>query len=291
MYPAEYFEHKRLTVGDCEIDLLMAGSGPPLLILHGFPENKIAWIKVAEPLATKFTVLLPDIPGYGDSKAPQPNEDYANYSKRNMGNVMVDLMNNLGFNRFDLAGHDRGARIAYRMALDHPDNISKVALLNIIPTVEVVDRINYDRAYNMEPWFFLAQPAPFPETLLQANADFYINHILNSWSLKRKHISDEARNEYVRCFKKTEVIVGICAEYRATKIDAAADADDRMNGKRIHCPVLVLWSENDFPGPADNPQTVWRNWADNVTGKGLPCGHFIMEELPDEVYGEFIRFF
>jgi len=283
------FSNKKLRVANCMIDLQIGGKGQGLLLLHGFPETKLAWHKIAAQLATRYTVVMPDLPGYGDSSCLAPDAEHKNYSKRNMGAIMAQLMNGLGFDQYMVAGHDRGARVAYRMALDHPSQVTGVAVLNIIPTLEVIEGLTYDKALAMENWLFLSQPAPFPETLICANPSFYLNHVLDSWSLSPELISQESRDEYLRCFKKPEVIAGMCAEYRANKVDAAYDLEDRNNQRLIQCPMLVLWSENDFS--ADEPLRTWRKWANNVSGKRLSCGHFLMEESPDETLDHLLAFY
>jgi haloacetate dehalogenase len=270
------------------IDFQIGGNGQGLLLLHGFPETKRAWHKIATQLASTYTVVIPDLPGYGDSGCLLPDPEYKNCSKRTMGVIMAELMKHLGFETYAVAGHDRGGRVAYRMALDHPAQINSVAVLNIIPTLEVITRFNYDKALALENWLFLAQPAPFPETLIQADPSFYLNNILDSWSLSPQLISRESRDEYLRCFKKPEVIAGICSEYRSTKLDAAYDQEDKDKHRRIECPTLVLWSQNDF---SDNePLEIWREWAEHVSGKSLSCGHFLMEESPDETLRYLLEF-
>lgn len=286
---SEIFSHEKLQVLDCMIDFEIAGNGPGLLLLHGFPETKLAWHKIAYQLANDFTVVLPDLPGYGDSTGPIPNSYYSNYTKRYMGDIMHQLMKKLGFDSYLIAGHDRGGRVAYRMALDYPKEILSLAVLNIIPALEVLEHFNYDKALNMENWLFLSQPAPFPETLINGNPSFYLDHILDSWSLSPDLVSRESREEYLRCFSKPEVIAGICSEYRTTKIEADCDRDDRNNHRQIQCPTLVLWSENDFTG--DEPLTIWKKWGKNVAGESMPCGHFLMEESPDETLEHLLEFF
>lgn len=282
------WSNKKLQVENYMIDFQMAGNGPGLLLLHGFPETKWAWHKIAAQLAASYTVVMPDLPGYGDSSCLAPDSEYKNCSKRKMGIIMAELMKRLGFETYAVAGHDRGGRVAYRMTLDHPAQITGVAVLNIIPTLEVIARFNYDKALTLENWLFLSQPAPFPETLINASPAFYLNYILDSWSLSPHLISGESRDEYLRCFKKPEVIATICWEYRATKLDVAYDQEDLNKHRRIQCPTLVLWSENDFSG--DEPLVIWKKWADNVAGKRMSCGHFLMEESPDETLGHLLEF-
>jgi haloacetate dehalogenase len=281
------FQHQKIAVAGCEIDLLVSGEGSPILLLHGFPETKLAWHKMAPELAATHTVVIPDLPGYGDSTAPAPDPDYRNCSKRSMAKALVEVMQHLGFEQFAIAGHDRGGRVAYRMALDHPKKISHLIVLNIIPTLDMVEHLNYSTAMQMENWFFLAQPAPHPETMLQANADYYLQHILDSWSKIPSRILHEARTEYIRCFKKPEVIASICNEYRAANWDIEYDKEDRGKNNRIQCPVCVLWSKDDIlPGIGD-PIAIWSKWADKVTGAAVNGGHFLMEESADEVLDQF----
>lgn len=287
----EAFTHKKLEIDDSVIDLVMAGSGPALLLLHGFPETRVAWHKIAPQLATAYTVVLPDLPGYGDSTGPAVDAGNEYHTKRRAGATMVQLMKELGFDTFSVAGHDRGGRVAYRMALDHPAVVSRLAVLNIIPTLEVAERLSFDTAIKMGNWFFLAQPAPLPETLINANPAFYLNYVLDDWAAEPGLISQETRDIYLASFKKKEVIAAMCAEYRASSLDADYDREDRSNQRRIHCPVLALWSELDFPAGSDDPLSTWKNWAGNVTGTALPGGHFLMEECPEAILKQFFNFF
>jgi len=285
------FDHKSLKVNNCTIDLLMAGSGPVLLLLHGFPETKAAWHKIAPQLATDYTVILPDLPGYGDSTGPAPDAGNEHHTKRAYGNILVQMMSQLGFNTFAVAGHDRGGRVAYRMALDHPEKISRLAVLNIIPTLEVLERLTFETALKMGNWFFLAQPAPLPETLINANPAFYLEYILDSWAEDPEQLLPEARAEYLRCFQEEAVVAAMCAEYRSNGLDAEYDFEDRTNQRRIQCPVLVLWSEADAPGGKEDPLLIWKLWADNVSGAALPGGHFLMEESPVPTCQQLFNFF
>lgn len=283
------FSNKKLQIANCTIDFQVGGNGQGLLLLHGFPETKFAWHKIAAQLATTYTVVMPDLPGYGDSSCLAPDAEYKNYTKRNMGLIMASLMKTLGFETYAVAGHDRGARVAYRMALDHPSQVTGLAILNVIPTLEVIEHFDYDKALTMENWLFLSQPHPFPETLISANPSFYLNHVLDSWSLSPQLISQESRDEYLHYFKKPEVIAGMCSEYRASQLDAVYDEEDRNKHRRIQCPTLVLWSENDFL--ENEPLTIWEKWAENVSGKRMSCGHFLMEECPDQTLNYLLEFF
>ena len=285
------FKHKIIKVDGWSIDFELGGNGPPLLLLHGFPETRFAWNKIAHQLVSSFTVILPDIPGYGRSKGPEPANNSIKYTKREMGNVLLRTMNEIGVDKVVVIGHDRGGRIAYRMALDHAAAVTKLALLNIIPTLEVIENITYERAYNLENWFFLSQPAPFPETLISANPKFYLNHIIDTWSSSPRLISKKSREEYLKYFKKQRVLKSICEEYRNNKTDGNYDQQDRDSHRRIQCPTLILWSNNDFPDTSNSPLGIWKKWAGKVSGKGLDCGHFLMEEKPREVLEHLRNFF
>lgn len=285
------FKHHRISVAGCELDIQMAGEGSPILLLHGFPETKLAWHKIAPALAATHTVILPDLPGYGDSTAPPPETDFKNYSKRSMANTLVEAMQQSGFNHFALAGHDRGARVAYRMALDHPEKISRLAVLNIIPTLDMVEPLDFNTAVNLANWIFLSQPAPLPEIMLEKSADYYLQHIFDSWSENPALISPEAKAEYLRCFKNPKVIKAICNEYRAVNRDIEYDREDRNKNRRIHCPVLALWSKEGIPADIADPLEVWKKWADKVSGTALSGGHFLMEENPGEVLEQISLFF
>jgi haloacetate dehalogenase len=285
------FTNHRISVAETTIDLVTAGEGHPLVLLHGFPETKMAWHKIAPKLAENFKVIVPDLPGYGDSTAPSQDSKHLNYSKRALASLLISAVRQLGIEHFSLAGHDRGGRVAYRMAIDYPELVSSVVLLGIIPTVEIMDRLTYQTVLRMENWFFLSQPKPFPETMINAIPDFYLNYILDSWSKDGTSISQDARMEYLRCFRNPKVIEAICEEYRSSETDILHDRNDQINGKRIACPTLVLWSEKGFAASFGDPLTIWKNWSDDVRGLPLPCGHFLMEEAPDQVFTELNGFF
>jgi haloacetate dehalogenase len=271
------FTHQRISTSLVEIALVSGGEGPPLLLLHGFPENHLAWHKIAPILARHFTVIAPDLPGYGDSTAPQPNSDHTAHSKRAFATILVEVMSRLGFEQFALVGHDRGGRVAYRLALDHPHRALRLAVLNIIPTLEMAARINCEDTFN---WFFLAQPYPLPETLIAGAPDFYLDYIIQSWAGRADEIDPAPMQAYRKSFHKPGVIRAMCEEYRAgLSVDLEHDRADRQSGRRLECPVLVLWE----PGLAQfNPLEIWRQWATQVTGQQINSGHFLMEEAPEE---------
>ena len=266
------------------ITYVRAGTGHPVLLLHGFPETHVAWHRVAPRLARRFTAIAADLPGYGDSQPPVVRDPSERGSKRRLGRALVEFMRELGFPRFALIGHDRGARVAYRMALDYPDAVTHLGVLDIVPTLEVAEAMSHPLALEMANWFLLAQPAPYPETLLGAAPYAYVNHILDAWAGAPGVITDEARAEYLRAFRSASVRGAICDEYRAAAgIDLEHERADRAARRRIRCPVLALWSAHDIAGRFFDPLAVWRRWAADVHGHALDCGHFLMEEAPDAV--------
>lgn len=271
-----------------------AGSGPPLLLLHGYPQTHAMWHRIAPTLAERFTVVAPDLRGYGDSHKPPQTEGAANYAKRVMAAELVALMARLSHPRFAVCGHDRGGRVAYRMALDSPACVERLALLDIVPTKTVFDRITAPVASAYFHWFMLAQPMPLPETLLGGgNAAFWLNHVFGAWSGNVQAFAPAARAEYARGFCTPEGIHASCADYRAgAGIDRTHDADDLQAGRTIACPVLLLWGERGVVGQAyGDPLEVWRPYARDVRGHGVPGGHFLPEEAPSETQAALLDFF
>ncbi len=248
-----------------------------MLLIHGYPETHVCWHQVAAKLSESHTVIAPDLPGYGDSDVPL--DDDSSFSKRAMASSMIELMGGLGHDRFAVVGHDRGARVAYRMALDHPDVVESLTVIDIIPTIEEWDLIDGPTSIETFHWPFLAQPDGLPETLIAGAADAWLDHLMASWSKYPERISAEAMAEYRRCFRQRKVIDGTCADYRA---GAAADIDhdeaDRNSANTIDCPILVLSSA----GRGDLTE-IWRRWATNVRCEVLDGGHFLPEENPDAV--------
>jgi haloacetate dehalogenase len=268
------------------------GQGPPLLLLHGNPMTHVAWHKVADRLAEQFTVVAADLRGYGDSSCPDdPGENWANHSFRAMAQDQLELMEHLGFDRFSVAGHDRGARTAHRMALDHPNRVDRVALLDIVPTHHVWTHASKQWATKSWHWVFMIQPPDFPERMMgSVPAAWYMEKKLSKKGIGLAPFSDEAFAEYVRCFDE-KTIRGSCADYRAAAtIDCELDTADL--GRKLTMPILVLWGMRSGVGRRfADPLGLWRRRAEDVRGEALPSGHYVNEEAPDQVLDWFLRFF
>ncbi|HYM71174.1 MAG TPA: alpha/beta hydrolase [bacterium] len=260
------------------------GSGPPLLLLHGHPQTHVMWHKIAPLLARDFTVVATDLRGYGDSSKPPTTPDHTPYSKRRMALDQIQVMRRLDFERFFVAGHDRGGRCAYRMALDHPERVRKLAVLDIVPTGEAYRRANMAFGLGYWHWFFLAQPYDLPERMIGADPDAYY--------LRQRHLfTPDALEDYVRCFHNRDAIHAMCEDYRAgATIDFTLDEADRGT-RRIACPVLALWGRRGMLERWYDVLAIWRDWADDVRGRALDCGHFLPEEAPEETYKELHQFF
>ncbi len=290
------FDSAEISTKDTSIFVRRSGSGPPLLLLHGFPQTHLMWRDVAPVLARHFTVICADLRGYGRSGCPASALDHAPYSKRTMAHDMISLMETLGFSRFSVAGHDRGGRIAYRMALDYPDRVTKTALLDVIPTSEAWNHANADFTLGFWPWSLLAQAEPLPERILTAAAEAIIDNALDNWGSASATFPSDIRSAYADVLRDPGHAHAICEEYRAAAaIDRDHDEADRKAGRRITCPLLVLWSGR---GPLDSwykdeggPVGIWRKWAATVQGEALAGGHFFPEELPDQTAGLLSRFF
>jgi haloacetate dehalogenase len=283
------FQYRSLAVGPTTYRPGVAGSGPAVLLLHGFPQTHYCWHRLAPALTPRNTVVVCDLKGYGESRSAPGGSFGEGYTKREMAHELVELMSRLGFDRFAVVGHDRGGRVAYRMALDHPGAVDRLGVLNIVPTVDQFERMSVDTALDYYPWILLAQPAPFAERLVNASAEYFVRHSLDSWAATPGAISAEAADRYVSAFTP-QAVAGICAEFRAAfHIDRPKDAEDRERGHKIRCPVLVHWGAEES-AMSDGPLVVWRRWADVVEGGPIPCGHFIPEEAPDEL-GHSLRSF
>jgi haloacetate dehalogenase len=273
------------------------GHGPPLLLLHGFPETHVMWRKVAPLLTRDFTVVCADLRGYGLSGCPPSTPDHAPYTKRAMARDMVALMAHLGFSSFSVAGHDRGGRVAYRLALDHPSAIAKVAILDVVPVVDVWERADARLATAFWPWSLLAQPEPLPERLIMGAPDAIVDNALGGeWGSPPLAFDADARAAYLAALRRPESVHAICEEYRAAAtLDAEHDAGDRRDGRRISCPLLVLWSETGAVGTwyadAGGPLAIWRQWATDVRGQAVAAGHFFPEEAPEDTAALLRAFF
>ncbi|MGI8526986.1 MAG: alpha/beta fold hydrolase [Pseudolabrys sp.] len=269
------------------------GRGPPLLLLHGYAQTNVMWHKVAPLLDKRFTLVIPDLAGYGWSAVPKAGADHSPYDKRSMAKLMIEVMEKLGHARFALAGHDRGGRVAYRLALDHPGRLSKLAVLDIIPTYEMWHRMDYKMALKVWHWPFLAQPYPLPETVLNTNSIAYIHLKMASWT-KAKDLSafdPRALAHYDAFYADPLRIHATCEDYRAgATTDLTNDEADRTAGKKIGCPLFALWGAAGIPGDS-GPLAIWRDWANEVTGKPIDSGHFVAEENPPATAAALLEFF
>jgi haloacetate dehalogenase len=284
------FERRRVETAGATINLVTAGTGPPLLLLHGYPQTHLMWRKVAPRLAAEFTVVAPDLRGYGDSSKPPAGPGNANYAKRALAQDQVETMAALGFDRFRVAGHDRGARVAHRLARDHRERVERLALLDIVPTLYRFETIDQKAATASYHWFFLIQPGGLPERLIGAEPEFFLRHSLGSWARDSAAFEPEIFAEYLRCFKNPETIRATCDEYRAgATIDLEHDRADR--GRRIAMPLLMLWGRRSAQGSGYDILGVWRDHAENVAGHAVDSGHFLPEEAPDETYRALRGFF
>ncbi len=287
----EGFEERRVEGDGASIYLRIGGVGPPLLLLHGYPQTHAIWHDVAARLAGRFTVVCPDMRGYGRSSKPANDPENHAYSKRAMAADMVRVMERLGHARFHLAGHDRGGRVAYRLALDSPASVDRLAVLDIVPTLEQFERLGRTGGLDAFHWYFLAQPPPWPETMIGRDPDWFLQALLRRWS-GAACFADAAMADYLAAFRDPETIRATCDDYRAgASIDCDLDAADREAGRRIAAPLLALWGAAGRPHKRDSVLEIWRLWADRVEGEGLPCGHFLPEEMPEAVAQRLQAFF
>ena len=290
----EGFKTFDIQTSDPEVKIhgVVGGSGPPLLLIHGNPLTHVHWHIVAPRLAQHFTVVATDLRGYGDSSKPRGLPDHSNYTFRRMAQDQVEAMSHLGCDRFYVAGHDRGARTTYRMALDHPDKVLKLCSIDILPTHHVWTHVSREWALNSYHWLFLAQPYDFPEQLLRGKEEYYIRLKLGKQGLGKGGISEEALKEYIRCCTP-ENIHGVCEDYRAAAtIDFEMDAQDFVAGRKITCPVLVIVGSQSHTAKFYSFEDAWRKYVGNlVRCVALPCGHYPAEQAPEETYRELHGFF
>ncbi|CDI01782.1 conserved hypothetical protein [Candidatus Competibacter denitrificans Run_A_D11] len=258
------------------------GSGQPLLFLHGYPQTHMMWHQVASQFTSQFRVLCPDLRGYGDSAKPKSTPDHRFYSKRAMAQDMVELMDYFGYREFSVVGHDRGARVAHRLALDYPDRVKKVCIMDIVPTYHMFKHTDQALATGYYHWFFLIQPNGLPEKLIGTNPAYYLMEKLKRWSAPDAQFAPQAMSEYIRCFSNPETIRASCDDYRAAaSIDL--EHDEASLGQKIRCPLLVLWGAKGFVHRTYDVLAVWRQYAEQVEGQALDCGHFLPEEKPEDV--------
>ncbi len=287
------FASHEIALGEATIFARVGGAGPPLLLLHGYPQSHLMWAQVADALASRFTIVAADLRGYGRSSVPDSHKG-ERYAKRVMAQDAVALMAALGHPRFAVAGHDRGGRVAYRLALDHPETVTKVAVLDIVPTWEMWAGMDAARAMAVYHWMFLAQPEPLPESLINAAPIAYVDMTLPSWTGGQtlKSFAPDALAAYRAAFRDPARVHAMCEDYRAgATIDRAIDDADHAAGRKIAAPLLALWGAGGIPAKGENPLEVWRRWATDVRGAGLDCGHFLPEEAPEPTAKALAAFF
>jgi haloacetate dehalogenase len=282
------FQDGRFTCGEASYLVAHGGAGPPVLLLHGFPQTHVCWSRVAPSLARAHRVVVPDLRGYGASTAPGGGPRGEGYSKREMAAEMVELMAENGHPRFALVGHDRGARVAYRLALDHPEHVTRLAVINVVPTVDQFERMGSGPSLGFWPWYLLAQPAPFPEKLIGADPAALLDHVFATWPSAPDAIKPEDHDAYLAALTPP-TIAAMCADYRAGfHLDRVHDADDRDARRRITVPMLLVIGADESQ-LADAPD-IWNTWADDLIAMRVPGGHFTPEESPDELAQALVAF-
>lgn len=291
LYPG--FDTRIIDANGLQIFTRAGGSGPALLLLHGYPQTHVCWHKIAVELASHFSVVAMDLRGYGHSSAPAGDSRHTMYSKRAMALDCVAVMDAFGFEKFSVLSHDRGARVGYRLALDHVARLHKLVTLDIVPTSDAWDSMDYKGAMSKFHWSFLAQGAPFPEQLIEAAADVWHEHLLKSWAASGdlSVFSPDALEHYRQSYRQPSRIHAMSEDYRAGyTIDYQLDQADLQSGRRIECPVLVLWGQRRSVGVVTNPLETWRKWCDQVEGSAIDSGHFLAEENPTDTLAAVLQF-
>ncbi len=289
----EGFTRTEIKTSGARIFTAHGGKGPPLLLMHGNPFTHLSWHKIAPRLAREFTVVCTDLRGYGDSEKPPGGADHSGYSFRAMAQDQVEVMAALGFARFYAAGHDRGARVLHRMCLDHPDKVASAAILDIIPQHHLLNNVTRAFATFSWHWFFMIQPYDLPERLMSADPDFFVRKKLAKSKQGLSFFDEAALAEYIRCFRNPATVHAMCEDYRATfGIDLEMDTRDFEAGRKMTCPLLLLWGATGGVGRNHNSMDIWPLYASDIRGgKALPCGHYLSEEAPNETYEELRVFF
>jgi haloacetate dehalogenase len=289
------FARERVKANGVELNVVHGGKGDALLLLHGYPQTHVLWHKVAPRLAERYRLVVPDLRGYGDSDKPAATpDDHAVYCKRTTARDLVELMAGMGIESWHVAGHDRGARVAHRMALDHGARVRSFTVLDVVPSQAAFDHMDAQLSYAWFHWHLMRQPYPLPETLIGNSARFYLDFLMERWCATPGAITPEAYAEYARCFCAQEAVRATCAEYRSVELDLQHDEQDR--GRKLDCPVLVLWGADTRKRPGWQTGrgldilATWRERATRVRGRALDCGHFIPEERPDELCAEMLGF-
>ena len=291
MFP-ESFKQQIITVEGVALNVTTGGDGPPLILLHGFPQNHVIWHRVAPELAQHFSLVMPDLRGYGDSAAPPGDPEHEAYSKRTMARDIITLADYLDFDHFALAGHDRGARVGYRLVLDHPGRVTKFCAIDIVPTLDVWDEMVTSSTVSAFHWSFLAAESPLPEEVIGQNPALFYRFLLQRWASDIAKLDPAAVQAYLDQYRDPRKIHAQCEDYRAgATVDRMLDQASRDAGDRLDCPVMVLWSTGYLSDKANSPLATWRKWAVDVTEIPIDCGHFIVEEEPHLAAQALIDFF
>jgi haloacetate dehalogenase len=291
LYPG--YESRFIETSAGKIFVRIGGRGSPVLLLHGYPQTNVMWHRVAPALAEQHALVLADLPGYGQSDAPKSAPDHSPYTKRAMALAMVETMEKLGHAKFAVVGHDRGGRVAYRLALDHPHRVTRLSTLDIVPTWEMWDSMNARRAMKVFHWTFLAQPYPLPEMLIGKAPIDYMEWKMLAWNGGETNsiFDPRAFDHYRAFFAQPERLHATCEDYRAGQsTDVSIDDADVKAGRKIECPVLALWGARGIPSAGEPPLEVWRRWARHVGGKAIDCGHFLAEENPEDTLAALLPF-
>lgn len=291
MFP-KIFQQQTVAINGIKLCVTTGGQGPALVLLHGFPQTHLIWHRVAPALAQQFTLVMPDLRGYGNSAAPAGDAGHRCYSKREMARDIVALADHLGFEHFALAGHDRGGRVAYRLVLDHPGRVSRFCAIDIVPTLDVWEEMDTAGSVSAFHWSLLAASAPLPEELIGQNPSLFYRALLERWASDINKLDPKAVATYLEQYRDPARIHAQCEDYRAgATIDRDLDQADRDAGRRLDCPVLLMWSTGYLADKAKSPLGSWRKWADDVSEVAIDCGHFIVEEEPQLAAEAMLEFF